>query len=113
MKHFSFFLLLAVAGCAGTPPTPVASPEQVAKSAADVRAPEQVTTDSIMAAQEGGQTVVNEEGQKMICRQEKKTGSHIQQKTICMTKEDWDKAAEAGNQTVRDMARQRPPPVGN
>jgi hypothetical protein len=106
-------ILFALAGCAGTPPTPVMPPDQAAKSAIDVKDPEKVTTDTIMAAQEGGQTIVDEEGQKMICRREKKTGSHLQQKTICMTKEDWDAAAKASRQTVEDMARQRPPPQGN
>jgi hypothetical protein len=105
-------ILVALAGCAGTPPTPATPPAQAAKSGVDVKDPENVTTDTIMAAQEGGQTIVDEEGQKMICRREKKTGSHLQQKTICMTKDDWDAATKASRQTVEDLARQRPPPQG-
>jgi hypothetical protein len=114
MKNITLALTLTVlAGCAGTPSTPPTPAHEAAQSGIDVKDPEKVTTDTIMAAQEGGQTIVDEEGQKMICRREKKTGSHLQQKTICMTKDDWDAAAKASRQTVEDMARQRPPRQGN
>jgi hypothetical protein len=109
--HNILLLLLIVAGCAGTPPAPE-TPAEVAKSGAEVTDPQKVDTDVIMAAQEGGQKLVNEDGQQMICRREKQTGSHLHQKTICMTREDWDKTAAASKQTMEDIARQRPPRQG-
>jgi TolA-binding protein len=115
MKNLSpVLLLLAIAGCAGTPPASDApTPQQQAASAVDVTDPKKIDTDTIMAAQESGQTIVQENGEEMVCKRQKQTGSHLHQKTICMTKEDWEKTTSASKQTLEDMARQRPPRQGN
>lgn len=67
---------------------------------------------ALETAQAAGQEIVNEKGEKMICRREAQTGSHTRHKTICMTKEDWQEAAEQARETQRDISRRTPPPHG-
>jgi hypothetical protein len=113
MKYLGIAIaLLTLTSCAGTP-APESTAAQQAAANVDVTDPKKVDTDTIMAAQDAGQKIVQEDGQEMICRREKQTGSHLQKKTICMTREDWDKAAAQSRQTMEDIARQRPPRQGN
>lgn len=49
----------------------------------------------------------------MYCKRQKQTGSHLREKTMCLTKKEWERLSDSTRNTLGDMARQRPPPRSN
>jgi hypothetical protein len=78
-----------------------AKPEQVA--------PRQVKVDAtnVVDVQKAGYTIQNKDGQKLYCRRDIVTGSHVQHKTTCLTEAEM---IEMQNRTQAGMeAFQRQP----
>lgn len=90
---------LILAACAGTPDPAVTRPQDGA--------------DAVMAAQEAGQSIIDRDGEKLVCRREKQTGSHTRYTTACLTQGEWDELARSARQTTEDISRRRPPPKSN
>jgi hypothetical protein len=89
-----------LAGCASKPAEPPVTREV------------KLDASNVAEAQAAGYKIVNENGKTLFCRKELQTGSHVRYRTSCLTEQEWKQAAEAGQATVRDMARRVPPPQG-
>jgi hypothetical protein len=97
--RFSIMLaVIALAGCAGTPPkqTPVAHQEKLDAS-------------NVVEAQKAGYKLVDENGSKRYCRRELNTGSHVRYTTTCLTEDEMTALLQASRQSVEDMRRTQPP----
>jgi hypothetical protein len=103
-------LCAVLTACAGTSTQPAAAPA-TPQSAPNV----QVTGDAetLLAAQGAGYKVVNKDGQQLLCRKDRKTGSHTRYTTSCMTLQEWETLARSSRQTTEDLARRRLPPPSN
>ena len=86
--------VLLVAACAGTPPgtQPTAARKVEASQVADM--------------QKVGYTSKDKNGQKLYCRKEVQTGSHLDTNTACLTEEEWMRVARDSQQRVQDITRQ-------
>ena len=70
------------------------------------------TTENITALQSAGYTLVNDNGQRLYCRTEKKTGSRLQTSTTCLTEQEAIQLEAVTRQTMTDVTRNVPPPAG-
>jgi len=104
--------LVLAAGCASQ--SEKAAPA-VAPVAAATAAPNAATAGAPKTVQEArmaGYKIVNEKGKTLYCRDQMKTGSHVRQETICLTKEELEAAREASKRNLDQMMRTMPPPQG-
>ncbi len=92
-------------GCASEP----AVEPEVATAYAPTSQPE---AESVVAARKLGYRVVNEDGQTLYCRTEKKLGSHIRKETVCLTEEDLLLSRDASQRNAENMKKVTPPPHG-
>jgi hypothetical protein len=115
-KFLAPLVAVFVCGCAGQPTTsmsaangtpatvpPAAAPAAAGSSAAG--APTQATapqtTDQLIAnAKREGYTVVNQNGDEVLCRTQFRTGSHIVKDTYCMTPAEYEQLRQ---QTQRGL----------
>jgi len=72
-------VLALLAGCAGAPPP------------GDTSAADRATIDR---ATDKGTAIVDEQGEKLICRREAKVGSRLARDTVCMTQAEWTRVSE-------------------
>lgn len=116
-------LLVVLAGCAGTAPkkeTAAAAPAAPAAPAATQQANANGATESrvkldasnIAEAQAAGYKIVTKNGEKLYCRKDFATGSHLSTKTTCLTEAERQKEYEAARTAMDDMRKLNPPPVG-
>jgi hypothetical protein len=98
-------IAILVVGCASAP---AAEPE-VATRYATTMQPE---AESLDAARKLGYKVVDEDGQTLYCRSQKKLGSHIRKETVCLTEEELLIAREASRRNAENMKKVTPPPQG-
>lgn len=94
-----------IAGCASepvAPPAPVPQYEATQKPAAT----------TLEEAQKLGYTIVNEDGQKLYCREERKLGSHIQKDRTCLTEQELLASRDFQQRNFDNMKKYRPPPAG-
>jgi hypothetical protein len=83
------------------------TPKQVDDSG--TAAPE-LTAEGIVAAQAAGYTLVNRNGEQILCRRDAQTGSRLQHTTTCLTAREWTRMRNSSRKTLEDMTRgQRPP----
>lgn len=94
--------LVLMAGCASQ--SEKAPPNAVSATAG---APKMVHE-----ARMAGYRIVNEKGKSLYRRDQLKTGSHVRQETICLTKEELEAAREASKRNVEQLQRAIPPPQG-
>lgn len=92
------------AACAAQPEAPPAAP------AATPAQPPQVAT--VQEARKAGYKIVDQDGQKLYCREQLKTGSNLRKETICLTEKELDQAREASQRNLDQMQRNLPPPHG-
>jgi len=93
---------LALASCAGN-----------ASKEPPVERQVKVDASNIVEAQQAGYKVVDKDGQKLYCKRDLNTGSHVRYTTSCLTEEEWTATREASRRSVESMSRQRLPPRGN
>ena len=67
---------------------------------------------TVQEAKIAGYKIVNEKGKTLYCRDQMKTGSHVRQETICLTKEELEAAREASKRNMDQMMKPMPPPQG-
>jgi hypothetical protein len=79
---------LCIAGCAGQPPTRVASAEPIA-DAAGAAAARPAKKKVVAERIKGPYKVVMRGDEKLYCTKELATGSHVNYRTICLTPEEY------------------------
>jgi len=94
-------VIAVVAACAGKPPHELPVERQVA-----------VDSSNIVEVQKAGYKIVTKDGQKLYCKRELNTGSHLRYTTTCLTQEEWTAMSEASRRGVEAMSRTRPPLQG-
>ena len=72
-----------------------------------------VDSSNIVEVQKAGYKIVNKDGQKLYCRRDLNTGSHVRHTTSCLTEEEMTALIEASRRGVDQMTRERIPPRGN
>jgi len=94
-------LALVCISCESAPPAkPV--PRQV-----------QLDASNIAEAQVAGYKVIDDHGNKLYCRKELETGSHVRFRTSCLTAQEWLELSERSRQSVQEMGRKPATPRGN
>lgn len=78
-------------------------------------APKRVKLDAsnIAEAQTAGYKVIDDHGNKLYCRKELTTGSHVRFTTSCLTEAEWRELGERSRQSVQEMGRRPATPRGN
>jgi hypothetical protein len=100
-------------GCSSAPVQPpphesvVANASQSTASARGLK----IDGNSLANAQKLGFTPVNEHGEVLYCREEKKTGSHIRGETVCVTEAELQTLRERTQHGLNEIMRQQPPPA--
>jgi len=102
--------LAAVAACAPNPPKPATpAAEQVSSQAVKDAG---LTGDKIVALQHAGYKIVDQNGQKLYCSTDPKTGSRIQKDNTCLTEKELIALREETRRSMQNMAREIAPPAG-
>ena len=91
---------------------PAAAPVAAATAAPNSAPATAGAPKTVQEARVAGYTIVNEKGKTLYCRDQMKTGSHVRQETICLTKEELEAAREASKRNLDQMTRPIPPPQG-
>ena len=89
-----------LSGCATKPAAPPAT-HQVP-----------VTTANVEAVQKAGYKVVNKDGEKVYCRTDLITGSHVRTKTTCLTEQELYDQMQGMKQSMDGIASHNPGPFG-
>ncbi len=73
-----------------------------------------VDASNIVEAQKAGYIIKDEDGRKLYCTRELRTGSHIEARTACLTQREWDQLREDTQRAMHQISTpQAPsPPVG-
>ena len=115
MKSAAILIVtIIVSACAGTPPAnhnvsaPAATPP-VAKATPTNTADK---GESLLALQRQGYTIVDKNGERYYCRDEKKTGSRLAHETVCMTQKEMDDLRDRTQHNMGNFMREVPPPQG-
>jgi hypothetical protein len=69
----------------------------------------ELTEESIIAAQAAGYTLVNRNGEQVLCRRDAQTGTRLAHSTICLTAREWARARASTRKAVEDMTRGHQP----
>lgn len=85
-------------------PQPAATPAAAASTANPLTEGE-LDADKIMAAQRAGYQIKNENGQTLLCRRDKQTGSHTRYRTSCLTAREWDQLRSDNEQVLKAIER--------
>jgi hypothetical protein len=119
MRKLNFWiscsLLMTLAACASTPPAPepsahVAQPAKGTAQPGDARV--KLDASNIAEAQAAGYKLVTKNGEKLYCRKDRLTGSHLQTKTTCLTEAERQAEFESSRRAMEDMRQPNPPPAG-
>jgi hypothetical protein len=86
--------LLSLAGCAAAPTSPPAT-QQVP-----------VTGANVVDVQRAGYKVVNKDGEKLYCRRDLATGSHINYQTTCLTEQQLTESMNEQQQGLERVQQQ-------
>jgi endonuclease I len=106
-------MFVLVVGCASqSQKAPPPAAPAVAATAAPATAPATAAPKTVQQAQAAGYKIVNENGKTLYCRDQMKTGSHVRQETICLTKEELEAAREASRRNMDQLMKPIPPPQG-
>jgi hypothetical protein len=113
-------LLVILAGCASTPPAQNttdaaanhATATQQASSSGSGQTRVRLDASNIAEAQAAGYKIITRNGEKLYCRKDFVTGSHVGTRTTCLTEADRQKEYEAARTAMDDMRKLNPPPVG-
>jgi hypothetical protein len=92
---------LVLAACASKPQEPAAE-RQV-----------KVDSSNIVEVQKAGYKIVDKDGQKLYCKRDLNTGSHVRYTTSCLTEAEWTAMRDASRRSVEQISRERLPPRGN
>lgn len=65
----------------------------------------ELDADKIMAAQKAGYKIKNENGQTLLCRRDKQTGSHVRYRTSCLTAREWEQLRSDNEQMLKAIER--------
>lgn len=86
---------------------PPATPAPAAESAAAANSPleGELDAEKIMAAQKAGYKIKNENGQTLLCRRDKQTGSHVRYRTSCLTAREWEQLSNDNQQILKAIER--------
>ena len=111
-----------VAACTAQPEAPPAAPiataapvaaDSTAPGAAAAPAPAQpAQVATVQEARKAGYKIVDQNGQKVYCREQLKTGSNLRKETICLTEKELEQARAASQRNLDQMQRNLPPPHG-
>jgi hypothetical protein len=93
--------LLVLTACASKPQQP-----QVERQV-------KVDASNIVEVQKAGYKLVDKDGQKLYCRRDLNTGSHVRYTTSCLTEDEMVALIEASRRGVEQMRRDTVPPRGN
>lgn len=91
MKTVLFIALILLAGCAGTPPAPEATPASIPESA-DTSS--QTAADRRFADEARSYKLVEKKGKKYYCRAERPSGSNLKSQ-ICWTETELRQRVDA------------------
>ncbi|MDY6944575.1 MAG: hypothetical protein SXG53_02560 [Pseudomonadota bacterium] len=82
-------------------------PAEPATSAPAVSSPleAELDADKIMAAQRAGYQIKNENGQTLLCRRDRQTGSHTRYRTSCLTAREWEQLRSDNEQQLKAIER--------
>jgi hypothetical protein len=89
---------LAIAGCASHASKEPAVERQVP-----------VDASNIVEVQKAGYKIVNRDGQKLYCKRDLNTGSHVRYTTSCLTEQEMTALIQASRRSVDAMRRDIPP----
>ena len=101
-----------VAAATAAPAAPASAPVAAATAAPNAVPATAGAPKTVQEARMAGYKIVNEKGKTLYCRDQMKTGSHVRQETICLTKEELEAAREASKRNLDQMMRAVPPPQG-
>ena len=111
MRQILMLAALVVAtGCAGQPAAKAPVKAEPAVTFVATEKPEATTLDE---ARKLGYNIVDEGGQTLYCRTNRKLGSRIHTETICLTEQEMLAAREASQRNFDNMKKAIPPPQGN
>ena len=116
---FAGALVVVLAGCAGIPPakeTTAAAPAAAVTKQANANGATEtrvkLDASNIAEAQAAGYKIITRNGEKLYCRKDFVTGSHLSTKTTCLTEAERQKEYEAARTAMDEMRKLNPPPVG-
>lgn len=105
MKPLMLLAVLAMVGCAGTPPR---QPNEAEK--AEV---ERIKNAKVVPERtKGPYRVLMMNGEKHYCQKEKATGSHVNFRTICLTEKEYQIMQDKAQEQVNEI-RSAPIPSGD
>jgi hypothetical protein len=118
MRLIVTLLALAAVGCAAPPvaPAPPGPSASSARTAPQGAAPAAVPSapvsvaDSIADAKKKGYTLVNHNGEEVVCRTQLRTGSRLQKDTYCFTPAEYEEMRRRTEQGLANTEMQTPPP---
>ena len=106
--------LMALAACAGQPSNPPAAHYATEAPAATLASagasPADPEAQRVAMAKKMGYTVVNSDGERLYCRSEMKTGSHLQKETTCLTAQELDHLHDQTREGLQNYLKPNLPP---
>jgi hypothetical protein len=96
---------------AGGTATSAAAPGQAVSRSAVRDA--KLSGEDIVALQHAGYKIVDQNGEKLYCSTDPKTGSRIVHDNTCMTEKEMVALREETKRRMQNMMREQPPPQGN
>jgi hypothetical protein len=102
--------LVALIGCASSPPAPTPGPAMAAKESDDQRA-QRLINYSV----ESGEPINTADGKKILCKQESVANTRLKNKKICLTRDEWLARTNSAKESMQEALRsgQELPPRGN
>jgi hypothetical protein len=105
--------VVALAGCASTPPQkPVASSTPATAPAQQPELTGPVDGQKLVALEHAGYTLVNRNGETLYCEINAKTGTRIARDPVCLTEVQLRQLRERTQQNMDNITRMVAPPQG-
>ena len=101
MRFLIPLAVIAVAACAGKPPQEAPAERKV-----------HVDSSNIVEVQKAGYKIVTKDGQKLYCKRDLNTGSHLRYTTSCLTEQEWTAMGDAARRGVETIRRTQAPMQG-
>ena len=102
LRSFAFGLLALLVGCAAQPSAVTPSDSHLVK----------VDASNAVAVQRAGYKLVTKNGESLYCRTDAVTGSHIETRTTCLTREELDQRLDATKAALRSLPQPIPSAPG-